>query len=63
MQMLAEGPRGLDDLVRQRLLYPPDANNLWVDSAERRTMTQHLDELMADGWVVRVGEASFALGP
>ena len=62
LQMLADGPRGLDDLVRQRLLYPPDANNLWVDSAERRTIAQHLDELLADGRVVRDGEARFALG-
>jgi glyoxylase-like metal-dependent hydrolase (beta-lactamase superfamily II) len=61
LQMLAAGPRTLADLVRQRLLYPPQADALWVDAAEQNTITQHLDELVAAGRVVRDGETRFAL--
>ena len=60
LQMLADGPRTLDELVRQRLLYPPAASDLWVDCAEARSITQHLDELIAAGQVVRDGESRFA---
>ncbi len=59
--MLQGAPRSVDELVQQRLLYPPGYAELWVDDAERRTITQHLDELlqagavqtMADGAVTR----------
>jgi glyoxylase-like metal-dependent hydrolase (beta-lactamase superfamily II) len=61
LQMLADGALGLDELVRRRLLYRPDVQAAWVDSAERRTITQHLDELMADGRVVRDGLARYSL--
>ena len=61
LQLLADGVLGLDELVRQRLLYRPDVHDLWVDSAERRTITQHLDELMADGRVVSDGQARYSL--
>jgi glyoxylase-like metal-dependent hydrolase (beta-lactamase superfamily II) len=52
LAMLAPGPQSLDALVRQRLLYPPDHDALWVDVAERRSIAMHLDELLADGDVV-----------
>ena len=52
LDLLAAGPRTLDDLVRERLLYPREAQELWVECAERRTITQHLDELLADGRAV-----------
>ena len=49
LQMLAAGPQTLDDLVRQRLLYPPHADDLWVDCAEARSIGQHLQELADAG--------------
>jgi glyoxylase-like metal-dependent hydrolase (beta-lactamase superfamily II) len=61
LQMLAAEPQTLADLVRQRLLYPPHADDLWVDCAEARSIVQHLDELLAAGQVRREGEAMFRL--
>jgi glyoxylase-like metal-dependent hydrolase (beta-lactamase superfamily II) len=52
LQMLAAGPQGLDQLVAQRLLYPPEASELWVGCAEARSIEQHLHELHAAGRVV-----------
>jgi glyoxylase-like metal-dependent hydrolase (beta-lactamase superfamily II) len=52
LQMLAPGPQGLDQLVAQRLLYPPEASDLWVGCAEARSIEQHLRELQAAGRVV-----------
>lgn len=51
LQMLAGGPRSLAQLVEQRLLYPPEASDLWIGCAEARAIVQHLDELSADGRV------------
>ena len=48
---LEAAPLTLDALVARRLLYPPHIHELWVDDAERRTIAQHLDELMANGRV------------
>ena len=56
LQMLSAGPQTLAELVRQRLLYPPQADDLWIDCAEARSIGQHLDELLADGRVLREGE-------
>jgi glyoxylase-like metal-dependent hydrolase (beta-lactamase superfamily II) len=61
LAMLAAGPQSLDALVRQRLLYPPEHDALWVDFVERRSIAMHLDELLADGRVQRVDETLFAL--
>ncbi|MFD1559743.1 MBL fold metallo-hydrolase [Paraburkholderia silviterrae] len=52
---LKESPKTLEQLVEQRLLYPPGYENPWVVSAETRTISQHLAELVADGRV-KVGE-------
>lgn len=57
LHMLAAGPRSVDELVAQRLLYPQGYEELWVDDAERRTILQHLDELLAEGRVVAGGQA------
>ena len=46
LQMLAAGPQSLEQLVGQRLLYPPEADDLWVGCAEARSIVQHLDELV-----------------
>jgi len=51
LAMLAAGPQAMDDLVRQRLLYPPEHAALWVQWVERRSIGMHLDELLADGRV------------
>ncbi|MGL6112448.1 MAG: MBL fold metallo-hydrolase [Rubrivivax sp.] len=52
LQMLAAGPQSLAQLVGQRLLYPPEAGDLWVGCAEARSIDQHLGELVAAGRVV-----------
>jgi glyoxylase-like metal-dependent hydrolase (beta-lactamase superfamily II) len=56
---LAAAPQTLEQLVARRLLYPPHAQELWVDDAEARTIRQHLDELIADGWVQADAEGRF----
>jgi len=45
--MLRERPRTLEELAQARLLYPEDYDEVWVLDAERRTIAQHLDELVA----------------
>lgn len=57
--LLARGPRKLADLVRERLIYPPAADSVWIEAAERRSIAMHLDELIAAGRVRRVGEGAF----
>jgi glyoxylase-like metal-dependent hydrolase (beta-lactamase superfamily II) len=49
--LLAESPKTLAQLVACRLLYPPGHQSWWIDSAEARTIVQHLDELQAAGQV------------
>lgn len=51
LTLLRASPKTLAQLVEQRLLYPPGYETLWVVSAETRTISQHLDELVADGRV------------
>lgn len=60
LQMLAAGPRTLDDLVRERLLYAPDQHDWWFDCAERRSIAQHLDELLLDGRVRQHDDGAYA---
>jgi glyoxylase-like metal-dependent hydrolase (beta-lactamase superfamily II) len=47
VEMLRERPRTLEELAQARLLYPEDYAEVWVLDAERRTIAQHLDELVA----------------
>lgn len=61
LQMLAAGPQTLAELVQQRLLYPPHADDLWIACAEARSISQHLDELIADGRVRCTDASRFAL--
>lgn len=61
LQMLATGPQTLADLVRRRLLYPPHADDLWIDCAEARSIAQHLQELAAAGRVKRDDRAAWQL--
>jgi len=59
--MLAEAPKSLDTLVRERLIYPPAHGELWVDCVEARTIEQHLDELIAQERVRRQDDGRYAL--
>ena len=61
LQMLAGGPRSLSQLVQQRLLYPQEADALWVDCAEQRSIAQHLDEMIAAGRVAVDDQHRYAL--
>ncbi|MEZ5658047.1 MAG: MBL fold metallo-hydrolase [Burkholderiaceae bacterium] len=49
--MLADGPRSLNELVNIRLIYPPDYEDVYIEDAERYTISAHLAELLADGAV------------
>ncbi len=51
LAMLRESPKILEQLVAQRLLYPPHYESPWVEAAETRTIAQHLAELVEDGRV------------
>ncbi|ODS99319.1 MAG: MBL fold metallo-hydrolase [Lautropia sp. SCN 69-89] len=60
LAMLADGPKTLEELVAIRLIYPPGYEEVWIDDAERRTIGQHLGELIAAGRVATDGEGRFA---
>ncbi len=60
LSMLADGPKTLDELVAMRLIYPSDYEEVWIDDAERRTIGQHLDELLAARRVQTDGHGRFA---
>lgn len=52
LQMLADGPRTVHDLVQERLVYPRQFREPWVECVEQRFIEQHLEELMAAGRLV-----------
>ncbi len=49
LAMLSGGPRDIASLVAERLIYPQDYQELWVEDVERRTIEQHLFSLEAIG--------------
>ncbi|MEW6641728.1 MAG: MBL fold metallo-hydrolase [Pseudomonadota bacterium] len=51
LDMLGDTPKTLAELVKQRLIYPPGYDSPWADAAEARTISLHLEELVADGRV------------
>lgn len=59
LELLEDGPRAIDDLVRARVLYPPHATAIWLDGAERRTIRQHLEELLMQGLVDQRDDGRF----
>jgi glyoxylase-like metal-dependent hydrolase (beta-lactamase superfamily II) len=61
LQMLTPGPQTIAELAAQRLLYPPHADDLWIDCAESRSIRLHLDELIAAGRVRCEGADRFCL--
>ena len=56
---LRERPHTLDDLVARRLLYPPGFELQYVESAERRSIGQHLAELQERGAVRLEGDGHY----
>jgi len=58
LDYLAE-PRSLAELVAHRFLYPPHVQMAFIDSAERRTILQHLDRLTAQRRVEQCNENVF----
>ncbi len=56
LAMLQDGPQTLAELVRRRLLYPPGHAELWIDCAEARSISMHLDELLTAGRVRRLDD-------
>jgi hypothetical protein len=61
LRMLTDGPQTLAKLAQRRLLYPPHADEVWIDCAEQRSIGLHLAELVAAGRVAELGDARFAL--
>lgn len=59
--MLHNGPQSLSELVKQRLLYPPGYDAAWVEGAERRTISQHLSELLARGHIQQDAQGRYQL--
>jgi glyoxylase-like metal-dependent hydrolase (beta-lactamase superfamily II) len=53
---LAECPCSLDELVAHRFLYPPGHHDIYIEEAERNTLLQHLDEMIAAGRVALENE-------
>ena len=56
--MLKAQPKTLDELVNQRLVYPPGFDAAFVPDVERRMIEQHLHELVAAGRVRCIDEAA-----
>ena len=48
---LGEGPQTLGELAARRLLYPAGVELPYLESAERRSIALHLDELQGEGLV------------
>ncbi len=61
LAMLAAGPQTLPALARQRLLYPPEHDALWVDVVERRSIGMHLQELLDQGRVRFLDDGRWAV--
>lgn len=61
LQLLAERPKTLEELTAERIVYRPEADQLWVVEAERMSIMRHLDELLTKAAVVRHADR-YALG-
>src|SRR4051812_25983817 len=62
IDLLRSSPKTLAQLVECRLLYPPGHQNYWVVDAETRSISQHLDEMLADGRVLVDGNGIYRPG-
>jgi glyoxylase-like metal-dependent hydrolase (beta-lactamase superfamily II) len=56
---LEEAPRSLDEIVSHRFVYRPGDAVSFADPVERRSMSQHLDRLRAEGRVVEEAPGLF----
>jgi glyoxylase-like metal-dependent hydrolase (beta-lactamase superfamily II) len=61
LELLRAGPKTLEQLTGIRILYPPDFAELWVVDAERRTISQHLDELLAQGRIMKEADETWRI--
>ena len=63
--LAALGPEGrtLEDLVARRFLFPPGYESIFTDDAERKTISEHLRHLMAEGRAVHQEGRYFATTP
>jgi glyoxylase-like metal-dependent hydrolase (beta-lactamase superfamily II) len=59
---LREAPRTLDEIVKHRFVYRPADPVSFADPVERRSMSQHLTRLVADGRAREVSPGSFWAG-
>ncbi len=59
--LLAEAPRRLDELIGLGLVYPAEYASPNVSAIESRTVSQHLDELLADGRIARRDDGAWRL--
>jgi len=55
LALLERGPQTLAELAQSRVVYRPEASELWINAAEERSIAQHLDELLTSGRVRREG--------
>lgn len=58
LDWLAQQPFTLSQMVEKRLLYPPGFDAPWVFGAEARSISQHLDELLTAGQILRERSSS-----
>jgi len=59
LALLQEQPRTLEELVAIGLIYPPGFEELWVEAAERYSITMHLEELVDAGAVTRGADGRY----
>jgi glyoxylase-like metal-dependent hydrolase (beta-lactamase superfamily II) len=62
LELLRASPKTLEQLVERRLLYPPSHQDFWVVDAETRSISRHLDEMLADGRVQADASGIYRLG-
>lgn len=62
LDLLRAGPKTLEQLVGCRLLYPPGHQDYWVIDAETRSISRHLEEMLAEGKVQADENGVYRLG-
>ena len=62
LELLRESPKTIAQLVACRLLYPPGHQDLWVVDAETRSISAHLEEMLAAGKVQAGENGVYRLG-
>lgn len=62
LELLRAAPKTLEQLVECRLLYPPGHQDYWVIDAETRSISRHLEEMLAEGKVQADENGVYRLG-